>query len=31
VPRGIERVVFCCFGQAAADHHSAAFADLGLA
>jgi O-acetyl-ADP-ribose deacetylase (regulator of RNase III) len=30
-PRGIERVVFCCFAPAAADHHSAAFADLGLA
>jgi O-acetyl-ADP-ribose deacetylase (regulator of RNase III) len=30
-PRPIERVVFCCFAQGAADHHSAAFADLGLA
>jgi O-acetyl-ADP-ribose deacetylase (regulator of RNase III) len=30
-PRGIARVVFCCFAQAAADHHSAAFAELGLA
>ena len=30
-PRGIERVVFCCFAQIAADHHSTAFADLGLA
>ena len=30
-PRGIERVVFCCFAQAAADHHIAAFAELGLA
>src|SRR6202162_3498509 len=30
-PRGVARVVFCCFAQAAADHHSAAFADLGLA
>ncbi len=29
-PRGIERVVFCCFAPAAADHHIAAFADLGL-
>jgi O-acetyl-ADP-ribose deacetylase len=29
-PRGIERVVFCCFAPTAADHHSAAFADLGL-
>jgi O-acetyl-ADP-ribose deacetylase len=30
-PRGIIRVVFCCFGQASADHHIAAFGDLGLA
>jgi O-acetyl-ADP-ribose deacetylase (regulator of RNase III) len=30
-PRGIVRVVFCCFAQAVADHHSTAFADLGLA
>jgi O-acetyl-ADP-ribose deacetylase len=30
-PRGIARVVFCCFGQSAADHHIAAFGDLGLA
>jgi O-acetyl-ADP-ribose deacetylase (regulator of RNase III) len=29
--RAIERVVFCCFAQAVADHHAAAFADLGLA
>jgi O-acetyl-ADP-ribose deacetylase len=29
-PRGIERAVFCCFDQAAADHHAAAFAELGL-
>jgi O-acetyl-ADP-ribose deacetylase len=29
--RGIARVVFCCFAQAAADHHIAAFGDLGLA
>jgi O-acetyl-ADP-ribose deacetylase (regulator of RNase III) len=28
---GIERVIFCCFSQEAADHHSAVFADLGLA
>jgi len=28
---GIGRVVFCCFASAAADHHIAAFADLGLA
>jgi O-acetyl-ADP-ribose deacetylase len=30
-PRGIERVMFCCFAPAAADHHIAAFAELGLA
>jgi O-acetyl-ADP-ribose deacetylase len=30
-PRGIERVVFCCFAPAAADHHITAFAELGLA
>jgi O-acetyl-ADP-ribose deacetylase len=30
-PHGIGRVVFCCFAAAAADHHLAAFADLGLA
>jgi len=30
-PRGIARVVFCCFAPAAADQHSTAFADLGLA
>jgi O-acetyl-ADP-ribose deacetylase len=30
-PRGIARVVFCCFNQASADHHATAFADLGLA
>jgi len=30
-PRGIRRAVFCCFAQEAADHHLAAFADLGLA
>jgi len=29
--RGIERVVFCCFAQPAADHHVTAFAELGLA
>ena len=29
-PRGLERVVFCCFAQAAADHHRDAFASLGL-
>jgi O-acetyl-ADP-ribose deacetylase (regulator of RNase III) len=30
-PRGLARVVFCCFAQDAADHHIAAFAELGLA
>jgi O-acetyl-ADP-ribose deacetylase (regulator of RNase III) len=28
---GIERVVFCCYAQSAADHHLTAFAELGLA
>jgi len=28
--RGVEQVVFCCFSRESADHHSAAFADLGL-
>jgi O-acetyl-ADP-ribose deacetylase (regulator of RNase III) len=28
--RTIERVVFCCFGRDAADHHGTAFAELGL-
>jgi O-acetyl-ADP-ribose deacetylase len=28
---GIERVVFCCYAQGAADHHLTAFAELGLA
>ena len=30
-PRGIERVVFCCFSPDLAQHHKGAFADLGLA
>jgi O-acetyl-ADP-ribose deacetylase len=30
-PRGIEQVVFCCFSREAADHHVAAFTELGLA
>jgi O-acetyl-ADP-ribose deacetylase len=30
-PRGIARIVFCCFSQSSADHHVAALADLGLA
>jgi len=28
--RGISHVVFCCFAQAAANHHLTAFAELGL-
>ena len=30
-PRGIDRVVFCCFSQESADHHINAFRELGLA
>jgi len=30
-PRGIARVVFCCFAQESAQHHMNAFAELGLA
>jgi O-acetyl-ADP-ribose deacetylase (regulator of RNase III) len=30
-PRGINRVVFCCFSQDSADHHANTFAELGLA
>jgi O-acetyl-ADP-ribose deacetylase (regulator of RNase III) len=30
-PRGIKRVVFCCFAPEAASHHVNAFAELGLA
>jgi O-acetyl-ADP-ribose deacetylase (regulator of RNase III) len=30
-PQAFERIVFCCFSQAAADHHRGAFAELGLA
>lgn len=30
-PRGITRVVFCCFAQSAAEHHINVFAELGLA
>jgi len=30
-PRGLVRVVFCCFAQSAAEHHIIAFAELGLA
>jgi O-acetyl-ADP-ribose deacetylase (regulator of RNase III) len=28
--RGMARVVFCCFSEASAEHHEAAFAELGL-
>ena len=30
-PRGITRVVFCCFSPDSAEHHQTAFAELGLA
>jgi len=30
-PRGIAHVVFCCFASDSAEHHSNAFAELGLA
>jgi O-acetyl-ADP-ribose deacetylase (regulator of RNase III) len=30
-PRGISRVIFCCFPPDSAEHHSNAFAELGLA
>jgi O-acetyl-ADP-ribose deacetylase (regulator of RNase III) len=30
-PRGITRVVFCCFAPESAEHHKNAFAELGLA
>jgi O-acetyl-ADP-ribose deacetylase len=29
-PRGVTRVVLCCFSPAAADHHIAAMGNLGL-
>jgi len=29
-PRGLTRVVFCCFAPESAEHHKDAFADLGL-
>ncbi|MBV8790768.1 MAG: O-acetyl-ADP-ribose deacetylase [Pseudolabrys sp.] len=29
-PRSIRRVTFCCFSPESADHHAAAFGDLGL-
>jgi len=30
LPDGLQRIVFCCFSQDAADHHGAAFTDLQL-
>jgi O-acetyl-ADP-ribose deacetylase (regulator of RNase III) len=30
-PRGLTRVVFCCFAPESAEHHKTAFAELGLA
>ena len=30
-PRGMARVIFCCFSPESAEHHKAAFAELGLA
>jgi O-acetyl-ADP-ribose deacetylase (regulator of RNase III) len=30
-PRGVARVIFCCFSQSSADEHIAALAELGLA
>jgi O-acetyl-ADP-ribose deacetylase len=30
-PRGITRIVFCCFAREAADHHITALTELGLA
>ena len=30
-PRGIVRVIFCCFSPESAEHHMNAFAELGLA
>jgi O-acetyl-ADP-ribose deacetylase (regulator of RNase III) len=29
-PRGMQRVVFCCFSPESAEHHKAAFGELGL-
>jgi O-acetyl-ADP-ribose deacetylase (regulator of RNase III) len=29
-PRGITRVIFCCFSPESAEHHKTAFAELGL-
>jgi hypothetical protein len=30
-PRSVARVTFCCFSPDSAQHHKAAFAELGLA
>ena len=30
-PRGMERVVFCCFSEESAEHHRVAFREFGLA
>jgi O-acetyl-ADP-ribose deacetylase (regulator of RNase III) len=30
-PRGISRVVFCCFSEQSAQYHADTFADLGVA
>jgi O-acetyl-ADP-ribose deacetylase (regulator of RNase III) len=29
-PRGMTRVIFCCFAPESAEHHKNAFAELGL-
>jgi len=29
-PRGLKQVIFCCFSPESAEHHKAAFAELGL-
>ena len=29
-PRGMTRVIFCCFAPESAEHHKAAFGELGL-
>ncbi len=30
IPRGIERVIFCCFSAGSAEHHKDAFVGMGL-
>ena len=30
VPRGLSRIVFCCFGEASARHHLDAFTEMGI-